>query len=75
MHVLVHIYMVFLVCFYFFILLIRYWDDLFADSADVSKLGHSRLILPVGVLPQEGRNAVIVDSVGRLFRGQDSVLS
>ena len=36
MHILVHIYMVTLIFFYFFIVLIRFWDDIFGESGDVS---------------------------------------
>ena len=36
MHILVHIYIVFLIFAYGFIVLIRYWDDIFGESADVS---------------------------------------
>ena len=36
MHILVHVYMVTLIFFYFFILLIRFWDDIFGESGDVS---------------------------------------
>jgi hypothetical protein len=36
MNVLVHVYITVLVFFYFFILLIRFWDDIFGESADTS---------------------------------------
>lgn len=45
MHVLVHIYMATLVFFYFFILLIRFWDDIFGESGDVSLLSSADMDL------------------------------
>ena len=36
MHILVHIYMCFLIFFYFFIVIIRFWDEIFGESATTS---------------------------------------
>ena len=39
MHVLVHVYISTLIFFYFFILIIRFWDDIFGESADTRGVG------------------------------------
>ena len=39
MHVLVHVYITTLIFFYFFILIIRFWDDIFGESADTRGVG------------------------------------
>jgi hypothetical protein len=44
MHILVHIYMAFLIFFYFFIVFIRFRDDIFpGDDADFELKGSQRL--------------------------------
>jgi hypothetical protein len=37
MHILVHIYAAFMIFFYIFIVIIRFWDDFFGESADTSQ--------------------------------------
>ena len=69
MHILVHVYMVTLIFFYFFILLIRFWDDIFGESGDVS------LVNPpdMGLLSTSTSSSIRLPSLSRQPR-QEALL-
>ena len=69
MHILVHVYMVTLIFFYFFILLIRFWDDIFGESGDVS------LVNPpyMGLLSTSNSSSIRLPSLYRQ-RGQEALV-
>ena len=55
MNPLVHIYISLLIVAYFFILLIRFWDDIFGESADISGNQSSRFVAALGSPADAGR--------------------
>jgi hypothetical protein len=75
MHVLVHIYITFLIFFYCFIVVIRYWDDYFGESADI------RSSFPSAFPPTSATPTAYSQGLGPAFfggetgRGQRAILS